>query len=80
MTLPERTNSTPKSSACRGKYEYVAVDEDVDEDVAVAVAVAVDVAVARGGRLTLSRCLASKLEVKSVGRLPSDLLGTCETI
>ena len=46
MTLPERTNSTPKSSACRGKYEYVAVDEDVDEDVAVAVAVAVDVAVA----------------------------------
>ena len=82
MTLPERTNSTPKSSACRGKYEYVAVDEDVDEDVAVAVAVAVDVAVAvaRGGRLTLSRCLASKLEVKSVGRLLSDLLGTCETI
>ena len=55
MTLPERTNSTPKSSACRGKYQYVAVDEDVDEDVAVAVAVAVDVAVAvaRGGRLTL---------------------------
>ena len=80
MTLPERTNSTPKSSACRRKYEYVAVDEDVDEDVAVAVAVAVDVAVARGGRLTLSRCLASKLEVKSVGRLLSDLLGTCETI
>ena len=80
MTLPERTNSTPKSSACRRKYEYVAVDEDVAEDVAVAVAVAVDVAVARGGRLTLSRCLASKLEVKSVGRLLSDLLGTCGTI
>ena len=46
MTLPERTNSTPKSSACRRKYEYVAVDEDVAEDVTVAVAVAVDVAVA----------------------------------
>ena len=63
MTLPERTNSTPKSSACRRKYEYVAVDEDVAEDVAVAVAV--DVAQKR----------LKRSDVNSVGNL--SLLCNC---